>query len=345
MPLSTAELEELLSLALAALRANAATGAAVPAALAQVVTAAPAADQVAAQHTLNDWLDVHYGILAGRGYKPQTMKNRRSNMAHVRRLWGAQQITAIKPQQVAAHLKALSTSNAGRVLGELRDAFSEAIAAGWVETSPADHIKAPRHKVIRERLVFDVWQQMRTMAQTCRQRWVESMLLLALSIGQRRADLAKARFADVVDGHLRVEQQKEAGKGYGARVEIPLTLRMDCIGMTLGDVIEHCRQSARPGATLLRQANGRPIEMSSLSARFCACIRAVLGSADPGKYKRPSLHETRSLSARCYIEQGMPKGVVQTLLGHSNLEMTLLYLHERGAAAQRWRRVEPAAAC
>jgi integrase len=40
-------------------------------------------------------------------------------------------------------------------------------------------------------------------------RWgrIIAMLLLALHTGQRRADLAKMRFDDVVDGHLRVEQQ------------------------------------------------------------------------------------------------------------------------------------------
>lgn len=289
--------------------------------------------------TLGDWLDVHSGVLLTRGYHAQTLKNRRSNLKHIRHLWGARPLADLKAQEIAAKLRTLSTSNAGRVLGELRDAYREAIVAGWIETSPADHVKAPRHKVLRERLMFDVWQRMRDLAGTLRQRWVEPMLLLALVIGQRRADLAKVAFADVVDGHLRIEQQKKAGKAIGARVEIPLTLRMDCIGMTVGDVIERCRECAKPGPTLLRQANGRRIEMSSLSARFCECAKAALGDADPGEYKRPSLHEVRSLSARCYVEQGMAPAVVQTLLGHSDIEMTKVYLNERGAEVKRWKRV------
>jgi len=308
--------------------------------------AAPVQDQP--QRTLAEWLDQHYRILLTRGYKAQTLKNRRSNLHHVRRLWGTRPVALIKPQEVAAGIRSFpadKTSTAGRVLSELRDVYVEAIAAGWAETSPAAHIKAPRHKVMRERLVLEVWQQMRTLARVSRQRWLESLLLLSLVIGQRRGDLAKVRFDDVVDGHLRIEQQKEAGKGYGARVEIPLTLRMDCIGMTLGDVIEHCRHSAKPGPTLLRQANGRAIEDSSLSTRFCETIRAVLGDSDPGTYKRPSLHEARSLSARCYVEQGMPEHVVQTLLGHSDAEMTALYLNDRGLSAKQWKRVEQSATC
>jgi site-specific recombinase XerD len=336
------ELAGMLELLAQALRMLPAGGLAMapPAGLVQAIT--PAAQPIAVARTLGDWLDVHEGILLGRNYKPQTIKNRRSNLAHVRRLWGDVSITELRPHAIATALKTFPkarSSTAGRVLAELRDAYVEAVANGWAETNPARDIKAPKHKVMRERLELEVWMQMRTLAQASPQRWVESMLLLAIATGQRRADLAKMRFKDVVDGHLRVQQQKEAGKGYGARVEIPLTLRLDCIGMTLGDVIEHCRQSAKPGPTLLRKAGGGAIEVSSLSARFCEHIKLVLGAADPGTHKRPSLHETRSLSARTYLAQGVDPRVLQTLLGHTDIEMTKVYLNERGLAAHKWKRV------
>jgi integrase len=228
--------------------------------------------------TLAEWLDVHERLLRDRGYKAQTLKNRTANLAHVRRLWGQRPVASIKPHEVATQLKTFGpdrTSTAGRVLAELRDAYTEAIANGWADNNPAAHIKAPKHRVLRARLKLETWQAMRTLAHAGPQRWVESMLLLALVTGQRRADLARMRFEDVVDGHLRVEQQKQAGKGYGARVEIPLALRLDVIGMTVGEVIEHCRSTAKPGATLLRKAGGGAIEESSLSARFRACRRGA----------------------------------------------------------------------
>jgi site-specific recombinase XerD len=340
--MTPADLAGVLEMVAQALRLLPAGALQLPVAQAAAPVVAPPAAPAPAARTLGDWLDVHEGILLGRNYKPQTIKNRRSNLAHVRRLWGDVSITELRPHAIATALKTFPkarSSTAGRVLAELRDAYVEAVANGWCESNPARDIKPPKHKVMRERLELDVWMQMRTLAQASPQRWVESMLLLALVIGQRRADLAKVRFDDVVDGHLRVEQQKEAGKGYGARVEIPLTLRMECIDMTVGDVIEHCRQSAKPGPTLLRKAGGGAIEMSSLSARFCETIKAVLGPNDPGTHKRPSLHETRSLSARTYVAQGLDPRVVQTLLGHSDIEMTELYLHERGLAAHKWKRV------
>jgi len=265
--------EELLKLSLDALRAARGGVASAAADLPAPAAAAP---------SLNDWLVTYREIIAGRGYDKQTIKNRRSTLAHVVRLWGERPMTALKPHEIATGIKSLSPANAVRVLGELRDVFNEAVANGAAEHNPAAHVKAPKHRGLRKRLTFETWRAMWELSKAGPQRWVESLLLLALVTGQRRADLAKWRFDDVftdADGrqYLRVEQQKKAGKPIGARVEIPLTLRMDAIGLTVGEVIEHCRGSAKPGATLLRKAGGGPIEESSLSARFHEHLVAVVG--------------------------------------------------------------------
>lgn len=259
---------------------------------------APQLPQQAPGRTLSAWLQIHEQDIRSRNYKPQTLRNRVSNLDHIKRLWGDRLITELRPMDIKPALVAAflpqRPSTALRVLHSLREAYAEAIVNDWAINNPAAAVKLPSHRVQRQRLPFDVWQQMRTLAQAGPQRWVESMLLLALVTGQRRADLAKMRFSDIVDGHLRVQQQKEAGKGYGARVAIPLALRLDAIGMTLADVIEHCRGSAKPGENLLRKAGGGPIEVSSLSARFGEGLVAVLGTKDPGARVRPSLHEVRA---------------------------------------------------
>lgn len=299
--------------------------------------------------TLNDWLDVHEQQLCERGLVNQTLKNRGTNLRHVRRLWGACVITELKPHQVATGIRKgfdpKKTSTAGRVLPELREAYTEAIANGWCDNNPAFQIKAPKHSILRERLMLEVWRQMLELSKASPQRWVRAMLLLAMVIGQRRADLSRVRFEDVVTGedgleYLRIEQQKKAGKRIGARVEIPLSLRMDAAGMSVGDVIELCRQCGKPGPTLLRSAGGKPLEVSSLSARFHEHILVVLGEDAFDAHEWPSLHETRSLSARTYhYLQGIPKADLQVLLGHKNSEMTELYLNDRGLSDEEWKRV------
>ena len=338
MNLTSRELEELLRLALSALRGQAGQGASAAPAL---PTAEPAP---VPGRTLNDWLDLHEKQLRERGYKAPTIKNRAANLAHVRRLWGQRPINQIRPHEIASALKTFSaerSSTAVRVMFELRDALNEAVANGWADTNPAAHVKPPKHKIARARLKAETWHAMRVLAHAGPQRWIEPMLLLALVTGQRRADLAKMGEGDIVTGddgreYLRIEQQKQAGKGYGARVEIPLDLVMDAIGMSVREVIEVCRKSAKPGATFLRKANGTPIEQSSLSARFHEHIVAVLGEGAHKIYQWPSLHEVRSLSARLYRVQGLD---VQTLLGHKRAEMTALYEDDRGLSATQWKRV------
>lgn len=289
--------------------------------------------------TLGEWLDVYETLLEQRDYDPQTVKNYRANLKHLRRIWGGMPIRSIKPHHVSSALKEFlpeRSSTARRVLSALRDVFVEAIANGWAETSPAAHVRQPPHKIKRKRLSFEVWQKMRVGAAAGRQKWVEPMLLLALITGQRRADLGKMRFDDIVDGHLQVEQQKKAGKGYGARVALPLALRLDVIGLSLADVIEVCRACGAPGPTLLRTKGGGAIELSSLSARFNELIRKVLGAHAYEFREWPSLHEARSLSAREFRAQGID---VQRLLGHKHAEMTAIYEDDRGLSAGEWKRV------
>lgn len=294
----------------------------------------------AAGPTLAEWLVTYRKAVAERGYKVQTVRNRTAALKHVESMWGAMPLRAIRPVDIASKLKLWTPHTARRVLGELRDVYTEAVNNGAAESNPAAHVKPPASPGLRKRLTLDTLQAMLDLSRASPQRWVHAMLLLALHTGQRRADLAKMRFDDVVDGCLRIEQQKKARKLIGARVAIPLGLRLEATGMTLGEVIEHCRGIGAPGDTLLRQANGQPIEMSSLSARFRAHIVAVCGKDAYKRFEWPSLHEVRSLSARTYIAEGMEPATVQTLLGHKHAEMTKVYLDDRGLTEAEWKTVD-----
>lgn len=294
---------------------------------------APAGDTVSA------WLATYRTIINDRGYKAQTLKNRGSCIKFIEQQLGHRPLRAIKPHEITTMLKRCSPHKAGRVLFEIRDAFSEAIANAETETNPAAHVKAPAAPGLRKRLTLETWQAMVDHAKAHLPPWVHAMLLLGLATGQRRADLAKMKFSDVVDGHLRVEQQKKARKKVGARLAIPLTLRLDATGMTLADVIEHCRTVGKPGDNMLRQSNGRAIELSSLTARFHECIVAVCGEDAYSQFEWPSLHEVRSLAARTYIAEGMSPERVQKLLGHKHSEMTAIYLDDRGLTEAEWKLV------
>ena len=288
--------------------------------------------------TVSQWLPSYERLLGERGYCAQTMRNHRACLGHVRRVWGEQYLRAMKPHNVSTGVRALaveSSHTAKRVLACLEDVFAEAIENEEAEHNPAKVVRKPKHHTMRGRLSLEVWRQMLDASKLHRQRWVRAMLLLAIVTGQRRADLAKMRFDDIVTDDqgrqvLRVEQQKKAGKPRGARIALPLTLRLECVGMSLADVIELCKTIGKPGDTLLRKANGAPIEMSSLSTRFHELIVAELGQGAYELRKWPSLHEVRSLSARTYKAEGLADR--QGLLGHANAAMTTIYEDARDLA-------------
>ena len=166
-PAELAQMLELMAQALRLLPAGAA-----PAGLAAL--AQPA--QQAPGRTLSAWLDIHERDISSRNYKPQTLRNRLSNLEHIRRLWGARPIAEIKPMDIKPALVAAflpkRPSTALRVLHSLREAYAEAIVNDWATNNPAAAVKLPSHRVQRPRLPFEAWQQMRTLAQAGPQRWV-----------------------------------------------------------------------------------------------------------------------------------------------------------------------------
>lgn len=280
--------------------------------------------------TLSQWCETYRLIITARPISPKTLANRRSALRHLVDAMGARTISSIRPHEVAAAVQQLASrypQAAKRLLFEARDVFNEAVNYGWIDRNPAAPIKPPVTRIRRHRLTLDQWRAILAHAKAHQPPWVERMLLLALVTGQRRSDLCKMRFDDVWDGHLHVEQVKT-----GARLALPINLRLNALGMTLDDVIESCRDYAVGSDYLLRKHNGKPLVLASLSARFEEAREAVLPHAEAGI--PASLHECRSLSERLYREQGINTMV---LLGHKHQAMTDVYNDDRGLSGKDWK--------
>lgn len=283
--------------------------------------------------TLDQWADTYRKIIAARLISEKTKANRRVSLGHlVAGLGGDRTMSGIRPHEIAGVVMALHAEHpqcAKRVLIEAKDVFAEAVNYGWLDRNPASPIKAPPVKVQRRRLTLDQWRLIYEYAQDHLPPWVSRMLVLALITGQRRSDLAKLVFDDVWDGHLHVEQAKT-----GTRLALPLVLRLDAIGMTLGEAIEDCRSYATGNEYLLRKHNGKQLVLASLSARFEEAREHSVPAVSGGL--PPSLHECRSLSERLFRLQGINTMV---LLGHKHQAMTDMYNDDRGLTRGEWQRL------
>lgn len=279
--------------------------------------------------TCNEWAEDYRQIIDQLPVCEHTKHNRRCALVHVLNHLGGDIIGSVRPLRVGKAIRDIasrSPQTAKRALFEARSFFNEAVLAGIIDSNPAAPIKAPRVHISRHRMSLEHWQDIRAWSAANQPPWVARMLDLALVTGQRRSDLSTMRFADVWDGYLHVEQFKT-----GTRLALPLALRLDAIGKSIGEVIEDCRSYASPGGTLLRRKSGKRLVDSSLSARFEEAREGAGLTWATGT--PPSLHECRSLSERLYRAQGID---TKTLLGHKHQSMTDAYNDDRGLTAGKW---------
>lgn len=284
--------------------------------------------------TLGEWAVIYRQIIDGKPISAKTKANRKCTLGHVLdRLGEDTIISAIRPHDISAMVMEINATHAPlskRVLIETKDIFSEAVGYGWIDRSPAHTIKAPKVRVQRVRLSLEQWRLIHAHAEEHMPPWVSRVMVLALITGQRRSDIGKMKFSDVWDDHLHVEQAKT-----GARLALPLSLRLDALGMTLGEAIENCRSYYVGTEYLIRKHNGKPPVLASLSARFEEAREAVLPECKTGL--PTSLHECRSLSERLYRAQGINTMV---LLGHKHQAMTDVYNDDRGLTAGQWKTLQ-----
>lgn len=189
---------------------------------------------------------------------------------------------------------------------------------------------------------------------------------LALASGQRREDMVLARFkrgADWQELHrlhtkirlktISAEELALVERKYGGiqnvvpysfvegdyfhvfqqktaqLIMLPLSLKNELLGETLGQVIAKCRTRVVSKFLLHHEKPnkckiGDPINKASFSDAF---KRARIASNLQWDGSPPTLHEIRSLSERTYHKQGID---TQVLLGHKDAATTRLYHDNRG---------------
>ena len=205
------------------------------------------------------------------------------------------------------------------------DCFDRMVAAGWRADNPASVTDEIKVKVNRARLPFDVFIKVYEQTQY---RWLRNAMALALVSGQGREECAFAEFSDVRDGCWWSERGKT-----GARIILPLELRLACFGMSLEDVVRQCRTTGVLSKHLIHQTErakgarlGMKMHVAKLTRQFSAEVRAL--NLDWDGKQHPTFHEIRSLSSRLYKEQGDVNP--QELLGHKDPRTTAIYTDGRG---------------
>lgn len=247
---------------------------------------------------------------------------------------------------LAGYVKQGKERQAQSMRSEGMEIFKTAIAEGWTTDNPFAKTRPIDVDVKCARLTWEAFQAILAAADEL-QPWVANSILLALVSAQRREDVSLFEFKPrkgatswIENDELWVIQQKT-----GNRLRIPLSLRLDVLGISLGEVVTRCRDHV-VSRHLVHHATGKvgaragdPVFKDTLTKNFAkardlAASRSPVPLWDQTK-SPPTYRELRSLAERLYDAQG---GInTQTLLGHRDPRTTAIYKDTRGA---EWVRVK-----
>lgn len=202
---------------------------------------------------------------------------------------------------------------------------------GWLEFNPAEPTQTREVKTLRSRLTLEQFRAILEKAPQVNE-WLAGAMLLALLTGADRSTLAKLERSAIGAEFLLLERGKT-----DVRIEIPLRLRLEVLGMTVADALAACRSNVVSKYRFVihhaREFGNAPLGSSvhpdTMSHSFAAAreLAGIVGD------NPPTWHEIRSLSKRLYKDQGDVD--TKALLGHKTERMSDLYADPRGVAPIR----------
>lgn len=293
------------------------------------------------ERTVAAWVDrFEADIVPERTYAASSIRHLKAFGRMVKKAHGELHVERWTPRHVdelvRGYARAGKRYTALQLRSYLRDLCGKAVNAGWLTLNIAAEIDAPSVRPKRARLTLEQFLEVHKAAASM-PAWVQRSMELALVTAQRREDLAVVEFTKRKDSTawvelpwLRVIQQKT-----DTRVAIPLSLRLQVVNWSVGDVAARCRDNVLSRHLLhhsLRTGSVRPgdtVGLQSITRAFREALRVAGVKWEDGRTP-PTFHEIRSLSERLYREQGVD---TQALLGHKSAKMTDAYNDPR---APRW---------
>jgi hypothetical protein len=262
---------------------------------------------------------------------PNTAKSARSLDKKIKAKLGPLPCHALTVAHCAELLEGELAAGRERTAQALRSRLDQVckrgLQLGWLEFNPAEPTQTREVKTKRARLTLETFRAILEKAPQVNE-WLEGAMLLALLTGADRSTLASLERSSIGPEFLTLHRGKT-----GVRIEIPLRLRLEVVGMTVADAIAACRSNVvskyRYVIHHAREFGNAPLGSSihpdTMSHSFAAA-RELAGIEGDNP---PTWHEIRSLSKRLYKEQGDVD--TKALLGHKTERMSDLYADSRGA--------------
>ena len=215
--------------------------------------------------------------------------------------------------------------------------FQRALKNGLIERNPVKLAELPRKKQKTDRRVLTI-QEQRLFLQYSQDSYLRNLFALMLRTGMRSGEARGLKFSDIDSKndviHIRRTLKYETGRGFfedtpkttTSMRDIPLTPEIIAI-------IEAQRKENRIYSNVVsideyvfHLPGGTPISRERVQSEIDRIVKRV--NKSDFQMERFTSHCFRHTFATRAIEAGMQPQTLKTILGHSNLSMTMdLYSH------------------
>jgi integrase len=282
---------------------------------------------------LNQWLeDVHKPTLRQSSY----VKYRRLLDRHILPELGHIQVQRLTPQQVQAFYarklhEGLSESVVSTMHRVLHNALDNAVKWNLVSRNVCDLVTPPHEKKRTVQLL--TLQQAQHLLGVAQGHELEGLLTVAVTTGMRHGELAALRWSDIDFGSGSVHVHRTVNRlgGYGGFVESePKTAKSNRTIVLPAFVLEKLKEhQIRQKESRLRAGAAWKDQDLVFCNRYGGFLNpdALLGRfyrlLEKAGLPRMRLHDLRHSAATILLGMGAHPKVVQELLGHSNISMTI----------------------
>jgi integrase/recombinase XerC len=251
---------------------------------------------------------------------PATISAYRSDLSHFagsRSDLPGLELGAITPAHTdvwQATLRHLSDATVRRALNSLSSLFRWAIRSGYVAANPVDHAQRPRKR--RRVAPTPGTEEVAAVLAAARGDTERAAILLMATSGLRRAEMLSLdwRAVDMQRRRLVIR-----GKGDKDRELLVFAEALAALYAL------HASAGFPTAGPVLRGRKGEALQKSTLQRWFNTWLERS-GLREGGK-NRYTLHSLRRFAAKHWLHNGLNIRQVQLLLGHEDLQTTILYLN------------------
>ena len=281
--------------------------------------------------TVNKWFDEWINLYKARTIKRNTLETYRFIYnSHIRPQIGQRKLGKVKDSDLQKLLNKMSDNNYSNGTISitkivLNGMFQQACRNHIIEVNPCAYLVLPAGADAKKTTVFTRSQQQLFMSFAADSKYAD-LYLLALSTGMRCGELGALRRKDVDLKRNVIHVQRTIRFVKGGKYELSTpksdhSVRTIPLLSNARELLRQPKYASKNADDFIFEVNGQPLDKGRITREMQRIVKLIRKSGHA--FPDCSPHTLRhSFATRC-IEAGMKPKVLQEILGHSDISITM----------------------